>query len=84
MHILEICPEPPGGRTLARFDVQLNDDVRLYGLRLVKMSNGRRLSYAAEARGQRTATFAPELADTITKAASAAYEAEIASDNIPR
>ncbi|OWK18282.1 hypothetical protein AJ88_03560 [Mesorhizobium amorphae CCBAU 01583] len=79
MKILDIRPAPPGvGRTIAHFDVQLTDDLRLYGLRLIQTEDGRYLSYAPNAHGVRVATFAPTLADTISRAASVAYREGIA------
>jgi len=35
LKILSIKPEPPGsGSVIARFDIELSDDLRLFGLRL--------------------------------------------------
>lgn len=72
MKILSIRPAPPGSgavREIARFDLQLSDDVRLYGLRLMQTTEGRHLTYAPSSGGRRFATFAPSLVDTITAAA---------------
>ncbi|RUV89237.1 hypothetical protein EOA60_08300 [Mesorhizobium sp. M1A.F.Ca.IN.020.06.1.1] len=74
MKILDIRPAPPGvGRTVAHFDVQLTPDCRLYGLRLVQGDGGRFLTYAPNSHGVRVATFARDLADEISRAASAAW-----------
>ncbi|TIN33351.1 MAG: hypothetical protein E5Y10_32590 [Mesorhizobium sp.] len=74
MKILDIRPAPPGvGRTIANFDVQLTPDCRFYGLRLVEAEGGRHLTYAPNSHGVRVATFTRELADTISRAASAAW-----------
>jgi hypothetical protein len=46
MQILGIRPET-GGRTLARFDLQLVDGVRLYNLKLMERPNGARRIFCA-------------------------------------
>lgn len=72
MHIMAIRPEPSGsGSTLARFDVQLTPDVRLYNLRLIQGPRGRRV-HAPHALGGNVATFSPILGEQLTRAASAA------------
>lgn len=82
MQILDLRPAPPGaGRTVAHFDVQLTADCRLYGLRLIQSDDCRYLTYAPNSHGQRVATFTPALADTISRAASAAFREGIASDD---
>lgn len=74
MRILSIRPAPPGaGRTVAHFDIQLTEHARLYGLRLIQTEDGRFLTYAPNSHGQRLATFTPELATEISRAASAAF-----------
>ncbi|RWF66642.1 MAG: hypothetical protein EOS47_05190 [Mesorhizobium sp.] len=79
MRILDIRPAPPGtGRTVAHFDLQLTDECRLYALRLVQGDGGRLLTYAPNSHGARVATFARELAEQITRAASAAWSEYIA------
>ncbi|RWE49275.1 MAG: hypothetical protein EOS79_07610 [Mesorhizobium sp.] len=78
MKVLDIRPAPPGvGRTVAHFDVQLTPDCRLYGLRLVEAGGGRHLTYAPNSHGIRVATFTRELADQISRAASAAWSEHI-------
>lgn len=73
MHILSIRPAPPGtGRTVALFDIALTNELRLYDVRLIQTEDGRYLSYAPNSHGRRTATFAPSLANEISRAASAA------------
>lgn len=83
MKILDIRPAPPGvgGKAIAYFDVAITEDCRLYGLRLIKTDDGRFLSYAPNLHGQRVATFTPAFADTISRAASAAYSEGIASND---
>jgi hypothetical protein len=79
MKILNLKPafERGGGtKTLAVFDIELTDEIRVYGCKLVENS-GRRLTYAPSANGgRRTATFAPALAERITAAAVHAYEGQ--------
>ncbi|RFB95304.1 hypothetical protein B5K11_10195 [Rhizobium leguminosarum bv. trifolii] len=60
---------------VAFVDVELNDDVRLYGLRLVRQPDGRHLLYAPQAGHRRTATFSKSLAEQLTALAVEAYEA---------
>ena len=74
MRILRIAPEPPGGigRTVARFDIELTPDVRLFGLRLTTRAAGGYSIYAPNAHGQRVATFSLKLVEQMTSAAIAA------------
>lgn len=75
MQILWIKPEPPGsGSTVARFNVALNDDVRLFGLRLTGRRDGGYSVYAPNAGGTRVVTFSPSLVEEIARAAMAALE----------
>lgn len=71
-----------GGRTIAVFDVQATEHIRLFNLRLVETPDGRHLTYPPNAMGERTATFSPSLATEITRAASAALGADHASHRI--
>lgn len=84
MQIIDIRREPPGstGSLLALFDLQLNDQTRLYNLRLAKLPGGRRRTFAPSAHGARTATFSPALAQQITRAASTAYGDQDPHDRI--
>jgi len=84
LQILEIRPAPPGDgryRTLAHFDAELTDSIRIYGMRLLEADNGRRLTYAPSSGGRRFATFAPALIAEITAAANAAYDKGHATAN---
>ena len=60
-------------RTLAHFDLELTSEMKIYGMRLLEAEDGRRLTYAPSSGGRRFATFSPQLAVAITKAAEAAY-----------
>ncbi|MCP3412739.1 hypothetical protein NLM16_01340 [Bradyrhizobium brasilense] len=57
MKILSIRPAPPGGSTLARFDLELNEHLRLYNLGLRQRGNGRCWTVAPNAFQERTAGF---------------------------
>jgi len=59
------------GKHLARFDVQLTDDIRMYNVKLIEGPRGRRV-HAAHAFGCNTATFAPALAEKLVRAAGVA------------
>jgi hypothetical protein len=76
MHILSITPSHSDGgggvREIARFDLQLSDDVKLYGMRLMQTPAGRHLTYAPSSGGRRFATFAPALVEDITVSAVSA------------
>lgn len=71
MQILAIRPET-GGRTLARFDLQLVDGVRLYNLKLTERPDGSRRVFAPSAFGSAAATFQTEVAQEIVRAAGVA------------
>lgn len=82
MQILNITPVADRGggmRTLAHFDLQITDDVRLYGLRLMEAPDGNQFTYAAKCGQRRAATFARPLAEKITAAASLMYRAVTAN-----
>jgi hypothetical protein len=75
LQILSIRPEPPGcGNVVARFDIELNDDLRLFGLRLSERTAGGHAVYAPNAMGHRCATFSYALVDQIASAALAALK----------
>jgi hypothetical protein len=74
MKVLSIQPAARlgGGRMLhvANFDLQLADDVAIYGMRLLRAPDGSHASYAPTALGgRRSVTFARQLAEAITAAA---------------
>ncbi|MBZ9904796.1 hypothetical protein LB557_02080 [Mesorhizobium sp. BR115XR7A] len=82
MQILRITREPPGGsgNTLARFDIALNDDIRLFGLRITERSAGGYSVYGPNAHGTRIVTFSYELVDQMARAALAALEEQKPND----
>lgn len=62
LQILSIRPEPPGtGSVIARFDIALTAECRLYGLKLVEKPDGRRMTYSPQSGGARLATFTQHL-----------------------
>ena len=60
---------------VAFVDVELNEHVRLYGLRLVRQPDGNHFLYAPQAGQRRTATFSATMAKRLTELAVDAYEA---------
>lgn len=78
MQILKMEPErrrtSGGFETIAIFDVQLSDDVRLYGVRMVKKPDGGIITWAPSSGGRRFATFSTDLAIRLAKAATEFYE----------
>lgn len=68
-----------GQRCVATVDVELNEDVRLCGLRLLRMPDGKHFIYAPQAGQRRTATFSKPMAEKLTGLALAAYEAHDAA-----
>ncbi|ACM26512.1 hypothetical protein [Rhizobium rhizogenes] len=84
MRILDIKPIADlggGSRALAVFDLELNSDMRVYGLKLMESPDGRRIVYAPNGNGgRRLATFSPELAAEISKAANAKFEGHVTAN----
>ncbi|MET3523737.1 hypothetical protein [Mesorhizobium abyssinicae] len=74
MKILSIRPLLQGSGAEARFDVEINEHLRLFGLLLKRTTNGLR-THAPNSCGKHTATFHPVLAEQITAAAVAALGA---------
>lgn len=75
MRILSIRRDPGGGNTVARFDVQLTPDVRMFGLKLVRTPRGHRV-YPPHSNVNNVATFAPAFAESLVRAALAALSGE--------
>lgn len=64
MRILALRPAPPGGKNIARFDVELAGGVRAYDVKLVRGSTGLRV-YGPALHGGSAITFPPALADAL-------------------
>lgn len=74
MKILAIRrPQAPGAE--ARFDLEISEHLRLFGLQLKRGADGSYRTYAGRVCGKRAASFHPVLAEQITRAAVAALEA---------
>ena len=86
MRILKIEPTfgiaPSGLRNRAFFDIELSDDIRVFGCKLQQKPDGRFLSYPPSGRGARTMTFSPELSDKISALASRALNGGSANAHV--
>lgn len=77
MRIMYLHPtreQREGNVCIASVDVELNDDIRLYGLRLMRMADGNHLIYAPQSGKRRTATFSPDMAKQLTELAVQRWE----------
>lgn len=83
MRILRITPDRTGGAVVARFDVELTDDIRMYGLTLRQNRKGYR-SDVPNLRGMHVVTFAPPLAQQITEAAVTALNGRPDAHDVTR
>lgn len=73
MRILRLTPDRTGGAVVARFDIELTDDIRMYGLTLRQSRKGYR-SDVPNLHGMHVVTFTPHVAQQITDAALAALK----------
>jgi hypothetical protein len=73
MHILDIRRDDGAGATVARFDIELSEHVRLYNMRLVPARQGGYRVYPPSAFGSNVATFSPALTARIATLAVAAF-----------
>ncbi|WP_275783085.1 hypothetical protein [Pararhizobium gei] len=62
---------------IAFVDVQMTDDLRLYGLRLIRHPDGRHMIYAPQCGQRQAASFGKPLAEQLTALALEAYEAAV-------
>ena len=69
--------DPRQAECLASVDFELNEHIRLYGLRLLRKADGAYFLYAPQAGQRRTATFSAAMAKRLTDLAVAAYEAAL-------
>lgn len=72
MKILSIRPAPPGSATLARFDLELNEHLKLFNLALRQRPGDRSWTVAPNAFGERTAAFGEQFNRAISDMALAA------------
>lgn len=68
-------PNAKARDAIAFVDVELNEHIRMYGLRLVQQPDGRHMLYSPQAGTRRTATFSKPMAERLTALAVEAYEA---------
>ncbi|MET3854433.1 hypothetical protein [Rhizobium sp. OAE497] len=67
--------DPRGSECIAAVDFELNEHIRIYGLRLMRKADGRHFIYAPQAAGSRkVATFSEALSTRLTDLALDAYE----------
>jgi len=83
MNILAIRPAPPGGDFVARFDVELHDRLRLFGLTLKRGRDGCMRVFAPNCAGRHAASFHPDLSNELAQAAVAALGSADAHDCRP-
>jgi hypothetical protein len=81
--ILSIRPTYGGGKNIARFDVELNGTLRLYGIILREFPDGTRRIVGPQCDGRHFVTFLPEVASAMTTAASIALEGQYAANRRP-
>ena len=77
MRILYAHPtKERGNRPCIGFvDVELDENVRLYGIRVVRQPDGRHIIYAPQAGHRHAASFSRPFAEELTTAAVTALEA---------
>lgn len=71
MKILSVRPAA-GPIVLAHFDLEVSEQLRIYNLALRRTPDGRLRTIAPNAAGKHAATFHPDLAEKISRAAAAA------------
>ncbi len=74
MRIIDIWPMREGYSSIAKFDLELNPQVRIFGLHLKRNDDGRMRVFAPKSGGRHAASFRPEISEQITSAAIAALE----------
>ncbi len=66
--------DPRRQKCLAAIDFELNEHIRIYGLRLLRKPDGALCIHAPQASGsRRVATFSPAMSARLTELAVAAY-----------
>ncbi len=65
MRILAIRPHSPGGKTIARFDAELDHGIRAYDLKLVRAEAGLRV-YGPSLHGGAAITFPTVIVDRLS------------------
>lgn len=71
-----VVKDPRRKECVASVDVELNEHLKIYGLRLLRKPDGNHFIYAPQAAGsRRVATFSEALSKRLTALAVEAYEA---------
>ena len=73
MRILSIRPAA-GTKVVAHFDVEVDEHLRVFNMELRRMPDGQWRSFAPKSSGKHAASFHPDLATEITRAAAAALK----------
>lgn len=71
MRILSIRRQPPGGKVVARFDVEIDIGIKLYELQLTRGPNGLRV-YGPRAENGAAVTFPRPVVDNLVALAEKA------------
>ncbi len=78
MRIIYLRPtkdaDETGNTCVATVDIELNEHVKLYGMRLMRMADGKHILFAPQSGKRRTATFSPALAERLTAMAVEALQ----------
>lgn len=75
MRIINCRPEPPGsGNVIARVDVEIDEHIRLFNLKVSQRPEGGYAVFSPNSMGCRSATFSRYLVKQIAIAAVAALE----------
>lgn len=85
MKILHVRPAPSRGRgnfhSIAEFDVEINEGLRLQGLLLSRAPDGKFFVFAPSKHGKKFASFTGEYARRLAAAAQATIGGDVAHDN---
>lgn len=85
MKVLHVRPAPSQGRgnfkSIAEFDVEINEGLRLQGLLLSRAPDGKLFVFAPSKHGKHFASFTTEYARSLAAAAYAATGGDVAHDN---
>lgn len=74
MYMNPVFEDRGRNQCVATIDIELTEQIRLYGLRLLRMEDGQFRIFAPQAGKRRTATFSPDLAARITELALQRWE----------
>ncbi|CAN7480704.1 hypothetical protein [Mesorhizobium sp. LjNodule214] len=83
MKVISIRPAPNGaGSAVAQVDIQFNDDIKFFGLRVSRRAGGGFSVFAPNGQGGagRVVTFSPTLVKEISSAALAALQGPLLNE----